>query len=433
MKKLLFFSALFFSAISVPLFSEETEGPEYNYTADIRNFISQHGDLPFDRIEITGLRRTAEFIILRDARIKKGSPLSSFQCDDFVNRLKKRGLFSDITLSYAEEDGKAVIHLSMKEKMSFIPVPLVMSHDDSTSYGFMVMDSNFLGTTKFLLAGFLVSSDDFSFFSMYRDPSIAGSRFTGQMILSWRSSEEKRVGQHQIPMNEFSIKKTDAGLFGGYVFTDGIEFLAGGGISDGKIDKNYKDMLNPPENCRFLYASVSLKADNLRYGRYLSYGFTGKTSFSRYFSKDSRYEHFNDLGTSVRYSFTLFGDDRISLTGEGNFFSKPVIYENKIGGRTGAACLPSKTSTADRNLSYSLEYEYAISFLKFSWGAATILGFWEQGIYERDSTGWMDYLGPGCGTRIYLKKVAFPAVGFNYSWNLKNGGTEFSFSLGIGM
>jgi len=69
--------------------------------------------------------------------------------------------------------------------------------------------------------------------------------------------------------------------------------------------------------------------------------------------------------------------------------------------------------------------------LRFSRAAVTILCFWEQGVYNKDNSPYNNYYGPGGGVLLYLKRIAFPAVGFNYARNLKTGNSEFSVNVGF--
>jgi hypothetical protein len=80
-------------------------------------------------------------------------------------------------------------------------------------------------------------------------------------------------------------------------------------------------------------------------------------------------------------------------------------------------------------LSAGLE-KYIVSF---RWGTLSVLGSWQlvfsQGLISGDE---FDH-GPSAGIRLYLSRIAIPAVGFGAAYNMNSGLFQLTFSIGMSM
>ena len=130
------------------------------------------------------------------------------------------------------------------------------------------------------------------------------------------------------------------------------------------------------------------------------------------------------------YSFKIFSYHKISASAFGFYGNMPEIAQRRIGGKQGFRTIPADIITSDKYTSGTVSYEFPL--LKYSWGAVTLLAFWEQGIFKNDKNKEPFY-GPGAGILFYLKRIAIPAIGFNYARNIKTGTNEFSVSGGFSM
>ena len=94
---------LLFSVLFVPLYGANGNGAgralseesltnmkyDREFLTDKRDaFIEFNGDLPVMGISVKGLKKTSRDIVLREAGIATGAPLSSFDPHIFINRMK---------------------------------------------------------------------------------------------------------------------------------------------------------------------------------------------------------------------------------------------------------------------------------------------------------------------------------------------------------
>ena len=126
-----------------------------------------------------------------------------------------------------------------------------------------------------------------------------------------------------------------------------------------------------------------------------------------------------------------FGRHRLSLLVHGGAGEMPPAFETRIGGMAGYKTLPSNEISADYYISGTLTWEcpfYHSSFL-----TVTAAASWEQGAFKKDDHGMQNAFGPGAGFRVYLKKIAIPAVGLDLVYNIEARELLFAGSVGAAL
>ncbi|HEY5373097.1 MAG TPA: hypothetical protein VIK01_05390 [Polyangiaceae bacterium] len=83
---------------------------------------------------------------------------------------------------------------------------------------------------------------------------------------------------------------------------------------------------------------------------------------------------------------------------------------------------------ADRYASLALAYQVPI--LQLSRVTATVQPLVELGRYARNTEPAATYGGPGVGLRLYLKRVAIPAVGVDVGYEAVSKRVAFSVAIG---
>jgi hypothetical protein len=392
-------------------------------------FIEFNKDLPVTEIIIKGLRKTSRDILLRETGIEPGAPLSAFDPHLFINRMKKKNIFTEIEINYIRGESGAIIEIIVEEKWTLIPLPIFSSNRHGTSYGFYLMESNFLGYGKFLFAGGTASSESGNAMIGYIDPSIAGSRFRGSLFLSFKNEVYQNADMDYVLYREYKAQKRTARLDLGYGFTEKIRLFASGGFEQGEVDRGYDESLDAPDNEKAWLAGGIARYEHLVHYEYLFYGPKIELNCFRHIAAADEYSEYTTAGYKFDYSFRLIGYNRFSIASNGGKGSRPEIFEETVGGRPGGRTLPADVITADSYINSTVTYEYP--FMRYRWGAVTLLAFWEHGWYENDSTGGEAYYGPGAGMMVYLKRLALPAMGFNAARNLSTDTTEYSFTVGM--
>jgi hypothetical protein len=391
-------------------------------------FISENGDLLVNNIQVSGLKNTKESVVLNEAGIVPGMKLSSFDPHRFINRLKKKNIFTDMTIVYTLENNTVIIRLYLHEKWTLIPIPMFYSNSDTTVYGIFFLESNFLGYAKTLFTGISYSDISKSAVFGFIDPSIRGTGFTGNLYLTYKNNIERKGTMNKSIFSEYKARFRKARIDSGYTFSENIRIYLSEVYDEGIVDEGYSDSLNAPESMRYIMTGTVMKLDFLKYYEYLYYGFKAEMKYYMHSPIDPG-KKYSTLDYKMDYSHKIFNFHRITLFSAGSTGNKPAVLEETISGTTGTRTLPPDIISADNYYNYSVVYEYP--FYRFSRGAVMLLCLWEHGIYNRDDSGFYDYYGPGGGILLYLKRIAFPAVGFNYALNLKTNNGEFSVNIGF--
>ncbi|HNX23376.1 MAG TPA: hypothetical protein PKG60_04970 [Spirochaetota bacterium] len=428
---LIFFT---FSSISYSEITENVEnGDDLRYDRELLiqardNFIAENGDLPVKQITIRGLTRTKESVILNESEISAGVKLSAFNPHQFINRLKKKNIFTDIHINYIKESESVIIELSLNEKWTIIPLPMFYSNGETMQYGLYILESNFLGYGKTVFAGGTYSEKSKSAIFGFMDPSILGSDFIANIFFIYKDSILQNGTMEKVIFSEYSSRQKIAHVDAGYAISKEIRLFLSGGYNEAAVDYTYSDSLNAPDSEKFYLSGAVFRFDFLKYYEYLYYGLKGEVKYYSHIPADEGKEY-NTADYKIDYSHKLFNFHRITFFSAGSAGNKPSVLEDRISGKTGTRTLPADIISADNYINYSAVYEYP--FLRLNWGAVTLLGLWEQGTYNKDHSPYVNYYGPGCGVLFYLKRVAFPAVGFNYARNLKTVNNEFSVNVGF--
>ncbi|HPA71262.1 MAG TPA: hypothetical protein PKY31_03275 [Spirochaetota bacterium] len=410
-------------------------GDDYKYErayleGRLAEFIAAHGDMPIAEIRVTGLVRTRPGYVLGHTDSRPGEPLSGFRPHDLVNHLKRRNIFSDIDIQYLDEGGKAVIQIAVKEKWTLIPLPFYYSNSNNTSYGFYLLESNLFGYGKSLFLGGTGSTLGWNGMLGYIDPEVAGSDFRLNLFLSYKNTIYRNGDIHGNIEREYHALERFVRIDAGYSFNSALAVYLSGAHRVYDVDEGYAEGFNLPASQEQVAVSAIADIRKQVFYEYFYYGLTGRIEAARHVPADGSYDEFSTFECRLMYAERFFSYNRISLALAGYAGNAPDVALNRIGGKPGFKTLPAEIIVSRRHLSGTLSWERPV--LRFNWGAVTLLAFWEQGAYD-DGSGIQRFYGPGAGVLVYLKRVAFPAVGFNYAVNLDTREGEFSASVGFSM
>jgi hypothetical protein len=263
----------------------------------------------------------------------------------------------------------------------------------------------------------------------YMDPLIYDTRLAANLFFSYKDMVVENCTMDKFIFNEYKVKQKSFSADIGWSFTDEIKGFMSGGYIMCDVDQGYKDSLYPPQSENFYRYGAYISFNFLEYYEYLFYGFRSIVRFYTYTSKKEE-DAYRTANYEIDYSRKLFGYHKIMLFSSGGKGNRPMLIEGRLGGKNGSRTLSAGNIPSDNYINYSIIYEYLLFKLKY--GAVTTLLLWEQGIYNNDDSKNNRYYGPGAGLLFYLKRIAFPAVGFNYAVNLKTGEKEISASISAG-
>ncbi len=389
-------------------------------------------DLLITKINVKGLKRTKNFYI--QSRLKKFLNTTTGETDlhDIENILQTEGIFDDIHVNYGQPSGKEIsVEISVKEKITFIPLPFAAYSSSGFMAGLMILDTNAFGMKDTFLFGGIYSpkaitglatfskppSQNFipgftTFFSATKNsPEIYN--LDNELVFSYESlvfnagfSLDEKISEHNSLSLALRFKKLSADQKEGYedlvesvtCFTTGLTWAYSTSDWNGCFLSSKKAKITTE------FAITNLSG-NQKYPENLSYAFlfqqpiVEKLRFyiesSGYLGRDNHISAYESQGIA---SVTI-------LPGE-------FITDKIAGGNTG------------------LE----LAWFKGKYGMLSFYGSYE--LVAAEEFGEKEiYLMQGAtgGIRLYLSKIAFPALAMGLSYNVTKEYWQFSAAFGVTM
>jgi len=394
-------------------------------------FIAAHGDLSVTGVEVRGLSRTRDSIVLREIPVTEGMPLSSFSPDDAVQELRKLNLFHAVSIDYEPNERGVHVVAHLKEKWTLIPIPAIKFAGDYQSYGAFITESNFLGLKKTLYGGGAWSpTNGWRAQFGYIDPALSGSRFTmSMMALVGDELFENHSGDGELiqRFNAFHLKgEITAGykIYKNHTLSLLTMYRQGDTVS-------VSSPLEEPPSVKVLYQGTRYTFRNLNFQKVFTFGWRVVLDYSRGIALNGNASGHNQSRLVAAYSFPLFSSHRMTLLARGGAGKLPAVFEERIAGTPGFKTLKANEVSADFFIAGVVTWEYPL----WSHSLVTVAAAasWEQGAFKKDDMPAENAFGPGAGLRLYLKKVTIPAVGLDVVYSIPQKETRFSFSMGVAM
>ena len=409
---------------------QESDGHEHSPDLD--------KNLSISKINFTGLKRTKDSYMQAKFKEFKGKTLDETSIHELETQIQLVGLFDEVKLSTKQiSDTEAEVDVSVKEKISFIPMPFAMS---SNSTGFMfggvVFDANVFGRQHMFMGGAFFSENSKSGIVAFQRPSIGGGIPGVSLFAQVASSTPKVVNSDNKIILRYEAFAFGTGVSLSEKINDDITFKNGYTFRYMSADdhSDYKGL--SPESIRYGSISFSLEyADSDWNGVFMSANSVTLSSvFALTNSSDS------DQRFPVTFSFSI-GEEhpiftpklRMYQTIAGSYGINNLIYSYADRDAGAATILPGNFLT-ERIIGAHAGFEYAL--IKFSWGLISLYSDY-QVVYAQDlkisgSDGDYTFMhGPNGGMKLYMAKIAFPAVAAGLSYNVTKNYWQFAASVGM--
>lgn len=402
-----------------------------NLSVRQKNFIREHGDLPISSIKIMGLERTSESVVLNRLSVKKGKPLSSFDTEYAMLELQRLRLFHDIHIDFKPNGEGVNIIAFFREKHTIIPLPYAIFAGKYQSYGLYLLDMNFLGLgKKFFGGGSYSPQGGWKVQVGYIDPEICSSSF----VLSGKIIVGDELFENRMPGEEI-FQRFEAFHFLSE-FTFGYRVLKNHTFSSLSVYRlgetgSTANALGKPPSIQVFYQGLRYKYRNNYFKKGLAFGWTAVAEYTRGIPLKGEIRGHNQSRILAAFAFPVFRYHRVSLTARGGAGKLPPTFEERIGGTIGFKTLPRNEISADYFSSGTVTYEYPFWSHRLVTVSATLS--WEQGFFKKDDLPVQNCYGPGAGFRLYLKRIAIPAVGLDVVYNIAAKEYLFAGSVGVTM
>ena len=383
-------------------------------------------------VKIEGLGRTKESYMLSVLGKYAGIPESRIDLHEVKVTLEELELFSETEVSLKkDENGASVLFIKVKEKWSFIPVPFFMY---SSSTGFMggafVMDTNAFGIRDNYVVGGVFSKNIQLALMAYSRPTrdIRHPGFTVGASFNHRDNEEKNLSGEKI---------FEYNAMGGSVYA---------AVSD-KITAHSK--INA--GLRYSYTNAGVKKKYTEYKEKVK-SFHAITPGVGW---DVSFSSLNEWFLSVK-SFSIDGAVTVLASGscaESLGFKFTIQYPLPV---TRLRVLTQYALYLSNNLPVPLrptqmvvgttimpdkfhgtkmggaDFGLEVGILNTKFVMFSAYGLLEQFAGEDSDGSFVMNFGYSTGLKMYLKKLAIPAIAVGVSHNLMQNEIKFSATIGMG-
>ena len=407
-------------------------GMETGHTEQDRNsIILEYGDPVITGIRITGLKRTHASVVRNFLDVSPGMRLSEFNPRRFTQELHHTKLFKRINLRYIRSEDGVEIEVSLVEKWTLIPIPMIVRTKSTETYGLFIYEANFLGYNKKLFLGGMYTNFGWTLNGGYIDPGIAGSGFVMRLFAKTGDMVFENVTVNTGLYQRYRARFSDVRFGFGYEFFRRLAVTVESRFRDFSVDLDDGDAMLPPDSVRSSALGFRLHYRDLHYTGFSNEGVDITADYLRGVPWYSDCSCYNEVLIRGRAALSLNSDNLVYVWLNGGAGNLPEVLHERIGGRTGFKTLAPQQVAASGFYSAVPSYETAVYHA--SWSTVTVVAFYEGGAFKQTYNGWSSFHGPGCGVRVYLKSVAFPAFGFDYAYNVPTGNSEVSAAIGFSM
>lgn len=381
-------------------------------------------------ISIRGLRRTREHTVLEIIPVAVGDRVTEDSIELVRNELLDSGIFATAEVRIdpiPDSPDEGVLVVVVDEKWTLVPIPFFATDGNSSTGGLIVIESNLFGRNKRLISAGTLGTDGFGGFVAFVDPSVAGGRWSVATSAGTGREEAEARLSDGTAVRSYEFDKTSASFGVGYRVHPDLTVGTRVGVTSFRLI-SFEEGLdkNEPDDTVYAEPEFRIEYDGTVPLDVLRRGPAAEGAF-RYVSENSGWEA-SARGT---YSFAIGDYQRMRLIGAAGWGEMEPIAEADISSRDGFRTVPYQATRADRWGSASAAYDLPV--VRGDRGAIVISHYWEAGGWDADTHDPQYFYGPGAALRVYVRKVAIPALGADFAYNIEGSDYVFSFTVGARM
>ena len=421
---------VFIYVISGPLlFSQNNTGGELHLTEEVP-LAPAAGSGPITSIEVIGLKRTKPHIAKLPLEKFLGREASSLDPNEVQAAVKDTGILEPLEVGFVESSDGIILRVTVLEKWTVFPVPLVIAGSGGSNFGFFLLDSNAFGLRDAAVLGGMYGTSGVSAIAMYQHTPNSSGWPGWNSFFMYSRRENKNEDNEEEVHRRYSADQIRVSLGLQYPITGFLASSMSVSFSDISLRKKSDDLNPPGEGARFLSFSPGLSLRSSSWDGYLlsqkslALGYTFNRAFSGFF--------WNETYARGVFEQPIIPGFRIVLRSGAVWKSEadpdvdPLFEDGPQ--RAQVDILPRNFSARNyAGFSGGLE-KYLV---KFNWGTLSVFGAW-QCVFSHGLISGSEFdNGPSGGIRLYLSRLALPALGTGLAYNMNSKLYQFTFSMGM--
>ncbi len=377
-------------------------------------------------IEIEGLKRTKNETIKSILKIQEGDPWNPGLVELLEQRILQAGIFQpDFSIEIQQRDEYVDLKILVKDKWTLLPIPFFSLSEGEASGGIVLVESNASGRQHLAVLTSVVDAYGGTFFGLYRIPRIWDSSWDYLHSLSFDSGPTELLDRRGVS-NLGSFNQTSIKTQGRFAYNVNDALSLGGEL--GYKHRNLGSVVgfsSSWEEENLLLTGLRLQWDNRYIYPLFSQGIKVDLHGGAEIAVDDIIwsSHGKAFVNWVPYPWV-----------QGQIFSNYFVTSGNVpdylllGKAQSHRTLPDESVAASTFVGGDASLEFRM--IKFSFGSLTIPVYVEGGNFSGLEGDDLWYWGLGGGFRFYVDKVAVPAMGLDYQFNLNSGEGNFTFSIG---
>ena len=387
------------------------------------------GAYPLQSISFDGLKRTKEEVVRNLIPLHIGQEVDGTAVEQARQALEKSGLFSTIEIGVSEDQAnkRSMLTVLLKEKWTLIPIPFLAVNDSGVRRGLFLLESNLLGYGKFLMTAAYGGADGLNSLIIYSDPALAGSRWTGSIVGNIGVDDSHIRLADGTTVRSYDSRFQQVTMKLGYHLTH--SWLMEGRLRWRRWEiENFTGGIDTTPIPSGMYVEPELM---------ISFDETtplGPLSIGTLSSLTARYnslEHGWEASAMIDVGIPIAQRHRIRLLLSAGYGEMSIPAQRQISAQDGFRTLPYKGVTADEWASIAAYAD--IHAIHGSWGSLVLSHYWELGTWCTESIRGQPFYGPGAGLRLFMRKIAVPAMGVDLAYNIADPSWIFSFTIEMEM
>lgn len=383
------------------------------------SFVAKADDVLIRSINIVGNEKTKKSAILRWAGVSENKVYSEIAYEEIVENLNRAGQFNLKDISLVD----SVLTITVEEKWSIFPVPLLTQSGSYFSRGLLLYENNFMGRLGTIAPGLFWTNSGINAIFYWQEDNVIAQNWGMKVLLLHRSdlTEFDRGGE--------TIKSFESRL-DTVILTPNFKH----GRHDHKFGPIYMRKKVYEEGSNKVFWSE-------RYGTYYRYHYNRfkklpilydgyKTTYDFFFIPRGRDYDFLQAG-DIEYVKPL-GSNFLKLQFHLSHTSSDTYLSPKmLGGNEGFRGYSRESLPAQSNVGGLVQYKYKL------WKSIFTSPFVEYNytklIKPVLNGAKLSETAAGINISYYFKKVSIPAVILEYARNIDNKSNHIHLNVGLSL
>ena len=377
-------------------------------------------------VEIIGLRRTKPHVVLYCLEEFLGQDAATLDMYEVQAAIRDIGILEPIGEELIETEAGYTLRVTVEEKHSFFPIPIVMAGSGDFNAGVFLLDSNAFGQRDIMGLGGMYGTSGWMGMAMYNhSPGRKGLPGWNTMF-TFNQREREDMDKDEQVHRRYKADQLRVSLGLNFPFLN--YFSASSSVSFTNISlRQTNDDYNKPEDGAtvlgfspgFSFRKSSWDGFLLSQRSFsLRYVYNGVISGTSYHQMEFR----------GIFEQTLVPGFRLNLRSGAVW--KPeagVLFEE--GPQKAMVDILPRGFVARHYAGFSAGLEKYI--YKARWGTISAQGSW-QVVFSKGSVSGFEFdNGPSLGISLYLSRLAIPAMNTGVAYNVNSGRYKMAFSMGM--